>query len=153
MNLSQKNDFPNKKIEFSLENIKRVVVSDLTRIENLEDLVILAKLLWCKRYSRPLKDPLLKEYNIYELLYEMCSWEYLDDPKLVDAFIQKDNGVIDAIMEDDEKWFKETMAEGYSAEEAYSDELLKQAEAAKARVAKKDSVEDLPDGTYEFGRV
>lgn len=33
---------------------------------------------WSVKFNRPLKDPLLKEYNLYELLYEYLVHFYMD---------------------------------------------------------------------------
>ncbi len=32
---------------------------------------------WCRNYSRPFKDPLLKEYTTEELYYEFCEVNYV----------------------------------------------------------------------------
>lgn len=43
------------------------------------------ELWWCIKYSRPFKDPLLKDYTTQELIYEYLTYYYLDsenDPKV-----------------------------------------------------------------------
>jgi hypothetical protein len=39
-------------------------------VKSLESLDAFLKSWWSNTYNRPLKDPLLQEYNTYELLYE-----------------------------------------------------------------------------------
>ena len=132
---------------FSFENLRRIAVSRLSKLESISDLVELAKILWCKRYNRPLKDPLLLTYTPYELLYEVILWEFLDSPESIEDFIRRDNGQIDAIMEDDENWFQKKMGQGYSTEEIHAEDYWR---GHFPDSKKSESVEDLPDGSYDF---
>jgi hypothetical protein len=34
---------------------------------------------WCKKYNKPLKDPILMQYSVEELLYEMMSHRHYDN--------------------------------------------------------------------------
>jgi hypothetical protein len=90
----------------------------------------------------------LKEYTPYELMLEIMILDFLDDKKSLNDFIRKDNGEIDAIMEDDEKWFKEQMGDSYTTEDYRSEEYIKQMEAINKR--KEAEIDDLPDGEYDF---
>ncbi len=108
----------------------------------------MAKMLWSKRYNLPQKHPLLKEYTVYELLLEMVSWEFLDNPENIDDFIRKDNGIKDAILEDDEKWFKAEMGVGYTSEEYHTEDYYNYVNGLKTK--KNLDVDTLPDGEYDF---
>ena len=138
----------NKPIEFSLENLKRIAASTLTKVETFGDLIEYFKILWCKRYNRPFKDPLLKEYTAYDLLLEILICDFMDEPQSLADFIRRDNGETDAIMEDDEEWFKKEMGEGYTAEEYRTEEYKKT--IAKAKKETGENIEELPDGEYKF---
>lgn len=147
-----------KNVEFSLLNFKRIAASNLTKFETFADVVQYFKILWCKRYNKPFKDPLLNSYTVHELILEIMTLDFVEDQKALDEFIRKDNGEIDAIMEDDEKWFRDEMGEGYTSEEYRSEEYYKQMAAIKARKEKSGEKEELepndivelPDGEYEF---
>lgn len=48
---------------------------------------------WSVKYNRPLKDPLLKEYSLYELIYEYLIHYYMDpanDPSKQEAKIAEE---------------------------------------------------------------
>lgn len=138
----------NNRIQFSLDNLKRIAASNLTKAESLDDVVEYFKILWCKRYNRPFKDPLLKEYTAYELILEVLTCDFLENPKSLNDFIRKDNGEIDAIMEDDESWFKTKMGDGYTTEEYHTEEYKKHMELLKKKTGQ--NIEELPDGEYSF---
>lgn len=137
----------NKPINFSLENLKRIAASDLMRVDSLDDLVKYIQILWCKRYNRPLKDPLLQTYTVHELLYEFCLWGFLEDPKKLDEFALKDNGTTAALEHADEDWFKTQMGDGYTEADYTSDEGQRALAALKQT---KGDLDDLPDGEHTF---
>ena len=135
-------------LKFSLQNLKRIAASKLTQVDTYDDVVEYFKILFCKRYNLPFKSEVLKEYTPYELMLEIMILDFLDDKKSLNDFIRKDNGEIDAIMEDDEKWFKEQMGDSYTTEDYRSEEYIKQMEAINKR--KEAEIDDLPDGEYDF---
>lgn len=59
---------------------------------------------WCLQYNRPLKDPLLKEYSINELIYEFLFHHYQkpeNDPDKPKADVSKE----------DEEWARQQIEE------------------------------------------
>lgn len=136
---------PENKIKFSLDNLKRIAASKLTKIETVGDLIELYKIKWCLKYNKPFKDPLLKTYNVYELFLEMMIIEFVDDPDSLKKFIALDNGEIEAIQADDEIWFKQTMGEGYTEEDYQSDNYKK-----TVTTARKNLADDVPEGEHNF---
>ena len=138
----------NNNIQFSLDNLKRIAASKLTQIDTFGDLIEYFKIQWCKRYNRPFKDPLILQYTPYELILEILTCDFLDEPQSLSDFIRRDNGETDAIMEDDELWFKEQMGEGYTQDEYRTDEY--KAQLARAKKNTGEDIEELPDGEYKF---
>lgn len=136
------------RIEFTLQNLKRVAASKLTQVDSFEEFIEYVKVLWCRRYNRPFKDPLLQTYTSYELILEVLTCDFFDNPKELSDFIKQDNGELNAIMEDDEKWFEEQMGEGYTQEEYKSEEY--KAQLAQIKKNKNKDVDELPDGEYNF---
>lgn len=63
---------------------------------NLEALSRSLQWWWCQKYNRPLKDPILQQYTLDELLYEFLRHFYLDpenDPKkkVEESVLQKED--------------------------------------------------------------
>jgi hypothetical protein len=71
---------------------------------------------WCKKYNRPLKDPLLQEYSYEELLYEMSAYSELQ--KSLDKLAEEEaDRIEDEKYEEDLAW-AEQMEKEFAAQQA-----------------------------------
>jgi hypothetical protein len=76
------------------EIVKKNVRSE---IYTVKDLVLYLQYWWCKTYNRPLKDPLLKDYTVEELLYEFYTCA------------ERENAKKESIGQDDDKMEEERL--------------------------------------------
>lgn len=56
-------------------------------IATIDDLIWSLKKWWSKRYSRPLKDPLLESYDLSELLFEFFLFTEVDETEETNKII------------------------------------------------------------------
>ena len=138
----------NPEFELSLQNVKRIIASHLTRLETWEDFVRYLRIQFCRIYNIPLKSPILGEYTEYELLYEVLLRRFVDDKKHLQDFIDKENDVIGAILLSDEEWFKQKMGKGYNTLEIYRSGKV--VDVSKNPHYKPPTVDDLPEGDYKL---
>lgn len=82
---------------------------------------------WCRKFNRPLKDPLLQSYTLNELLYEFLRYFYTDpdnDPRK--ELKEK------AIADDDEAWVQKMM-QTVQANAAKAQQTVAQLEAQQPK--------------------
>lgn len=128
--------------DFSLNNIRRIIVSRLRRVETLGDLIEYCKMMWSKRFNLPIKSKILGTYTPYELIMEVLSWDFLDNPTSVDKFIAEDNGENGDTI-DDETWFKTQMGDSYHT-------IEEKPGGKKVDISPVD-LSKIPEGEYSFG--
>lgn len=98
---------------------------------------------WSKTYNRPLKDPLLADYTVYDLLYE-----YHDKQERVNAveseFELEADKIEEARAEETESWIEEEERKEREAEEALAIKKKADDEWMLAQL-KKENGEDFGD--------
>lgn len=95
---------------------------------------------WCRHYSRPLKDPLLKDYTLDELTYEYLRHFYSipeNDPKK--DLKQK------VVKEEDDQWVRQMLAQ--VAEQAAAKKVEPKAEESPKA---SDDVPQAPEISTTF---
>jgi hypothetical protein len=106
-------------------------------LDNEEDLTLFLRSWWSKTYNRPLKDPLLEEYTLEDLLYE-----FYDKIERAEAEEESRNSEDDKILREKEK-ADEDWAEQEERREL--EELKKQKkQAANATAAAEPFVSEEP---------
>jgi hypothetical protein len=70
-------------------------------VSSIEALKYSLECWWCVKFNRPLKDPLLQQYTLNELVYEFLFYHYQDPENDPD----KNKEVTDSVNEDEE-WAK-----------------------------------------------
>ena len=93
---------------FDWEKISRLVKAQrqIDALSNVESLRRSLELWWAVKYTRPFKDPLLKEYSLEELAYEFLTYFYLDpdnDPKKLEEKKKLEDEDMAWIMQQQEK--------------------------------------------------
>jgi hypothetical protein len=90
---------------------------------NSKEVIKYLRFWWSRHYNRPLKDPLLEEYSLYELFYEFNLYQDLDKPEVAtEDAIKNSKDEIDKLvqeMTEDDKEFmdKEFSDQGWSMDE------------------------------------
>jgi hypothetical protein len=97
---------------------------------------------WSRTYNRPLKDPLLDSYNLYELLYEYR--DKIERVKVQEMGIEQETDKIeDAKTEETLDWVEEEERKEREAIEAANKAKLDQDEKWMVEQLKKQNGEDF----------
>lgn len=97
------------------------------------------ELWWSVKYNRPLKDPLLKEYSLYELIYEYLVHYYMDpanDPSKKEE-AEKEEA-------EDMEWVKRMTAQASQGKPSKKKKSKKKKKAKKSKA----SAEHGTDGMF-----
>lgn len=109
---------------FSYNNLKSIARYRIKRdsVSNLEEFKDFLKQWWSEKYKLPDNHPLLLDKSFEELLVEYYVDYFRANPKELNDFEVKNNLINDS---SDEEWFKQSMGEDYTPQEAFSEEFSK----------------------------
>lgn len=93
--------------------------------DNLDSLELYLRSWWSKTYNRPLKDPLLESYTVYELIYEY--FDKIERKKAAERVVEQENDKIeDQKLDETLSWIEEEeRKEKEAKEKAKTEELEK----------------------------
>ena len=108
----------------AFDAVKAIAVHNARNIDTDNEILTFLRSWWSKTYNRPLKDPLLQEYTIYELFYEYHDkkeralaieedFEYITDK--IEASEEKET--LDWVEEEERKEREEAEATALAIEE------------------------------------
>jgi|WetSurMetagenome_2_1015567.scaffolds.fasta_scaffold202434_3 hypothetical protein len=91
----------------------------LTTPETPSQVIACMKFWWSRQYNRPLKDPLLSTYTIYDLLYEYHLYKDSDNPTAAANEIINDSKTeVDALVKEmDEEFMNKEFGESWNMNE------------------------------------
>lgn len=109
---------------------------------SLESLELFLRSWWSKTYNRPLKDPMLDSYHVYELMYEY--FDKIERQKAADMFAeQEDDRIEDERVQETLDWIAEE--ERREAEERSNSDKQKDEEQWMLDQLKKQYGDDFGD--------
>jgi hypothetical protein len=103
---------------------------------NLDSLELYLRSWWSKIYNRPLKDPLLESYTVYELIYEY--FDKIERKKAAEQIVEQENDKIeDEKLDETLSWIEEEERKEREAKEKAKAEELEKDEAWMVEQLKK----------------
>ena len=95
---------------------------------NLDSLELYLRSWWSKTYNRPLKDPVLESYTVYELIYEY--FDKIERKKAAERVVEQENDKIeDQKLDETLSWIEEEERKEREAKEKTKTEEVDKDEA------------------------
>lgn len=115
-----------------------------SEVKSLESLDTFLRSWWSNTYNRPLKDPLLQEYNTYELLYEFHDRKEREMAK--DYFLELESDKIEQEKEQETlDWIEEEERKEREEQQQQEAEQIKKDEEWMLEQLKKEHGSDFGD--------
>lgn len=128
----------------ALDAVELITRNDAENAATEEGLELFLRSWWSKTYNRPLKDPLLNTYNLYELLYEYR--DKIERQRVAEVGFEREADKIeDAKTEENLAWIEEEERREQKEAEAAQKAKLEADEKWMLEQLKKEKGDDFGD--------
>jgi hypothetical protein len=132
-----------------LNSLKKIARDRLVgEVKTFQEFMSHLKIWWSEKYKLPMNHELLLQLSTEELIIQYFTDLFRRDPKELEKFESDQLG--DDSIKNDEAWFKRSMKEEYTEEEAFSSGFREQLKTnTKLSPEQKKKIEEVEE-TLEF---